>query len=106
VSCAETAELIDLLFGLWSRVGWKKHKFNCIRKVAPICTISIVFARWRQCANMWRHIGTTWQIQLNRPSAAAMQSYVKLLWPLVHLTANFSYFAFIGTISRALEKHD
>jgi len=70
----------------------------------------IVFARWRQCAQVqlflflpacanvapmrthWRqlakmktmtiefvHIGATWRIQLNRPSAAAMQPYVKLL---------------------------
>jgi len=34
---------------------------------------------------MTRHTGATWRIQLNRPSAAAMQSYVKLLWPLVNL---------------------
>jgi len=46
-------------------------------------TSSIVFARRRQCAHMGRHIGTTWRIRLNRPSAAAMRSYVKLLWPLV-----------------------
>jgi len=26
---------------------------------------SIVFARWRQCALPWGHIGATWQIQLN-----------------------------------------
>jgi len=35
----------------------------------------------RQCA-LPEHIGTTWRIRLNRPSAA-MWSYVKLLWPLV-----------------------
>ena len=29
------------------------------------------------------HIGATWQIRLNRPCAAAMRHYVKLLWPLV-----------------------
>ena len=29
------------------------------------------------------HIGATWQIRLNRPCAAAMRPYVKLLWPLV-----------------------
>jgi len=43
----------------------------------------IVFARWRQCALPCGHIGATWQIRLNRPSAVAMRSYVKLLWPLV-----------------------
>ena len=29
------------------------------------------------------HIGATWRIQLNRPCAAAMRPYVKLLWPFV-----------------------
>ena len=38
------------------------------------------------------HIDATWRIWLNRPCAAAMRPYVKLLWPLVilkekHLTA-------------------
>ena len=32
---------------------------------------------------MWGHIDATWRIRLNRPSAAAMRPYVKLLWPLV-----------------------
>jgi len=32
------AELIDLSFGLWTRVGRRKHKFNRIRQVAPMCT--------------------------------------------------------------------
>jgi len=29
------------------------------------------------------HIGTTWQVQLNRPYAAAMKPYIKLLWSIV-----------------------
>jgi len=38
VTCAKTAELIvDLPFGLWTRVGLTKHKFNRIRPVAPTC---------------------------------------------------------------------
>jgi len=72
VSCAETAETIDLPFGLWTLVCRRKHKFNRIRQVVPMCPS---LAHW--------HIGATWQIRLNRPSAAAMRSYVKLLWPLV-----------------------
>jgi len=65
VSCAEMAEPIDLPFALWTRwVEWS--------------TSSIIFGRWRQCA--------TWQIWLNRLSAAAMWSYVKLLWALVIIT--------------------
>jgi len=63
VSCAKMAEPIDLRFGLWTRVGRRKHKFNLIRQVAPT--------------------GTSHRIRLNRPSAAAMCPYVILLWPLV-----------------------
>jgi len=37
VSCAKTAELIDLPFGLSTPLGQRMHS-------------SIVFARWRQCA--------------------------------------------------------
>ena len=55
MSCAKTAEPIDLLFGLWTRVGRRKH------------TSSIVFARWLQCAHTGGHIGITWLILLNRP---------------------------------------
>ena len=46
------------------------RNFNCIHL-------------WRQCAHMGADIGASWRIHLNRPSAAAMPSYVKLLWPLV-----------------------
>jgi len=31
------AELIDLPFGLWTLVGRRKHKFNHICQVAPMC---------------------------------------------------------------------
>jgi len=41
VSCAKMAEPIDLLFGLWTRVGSNLHKFSCIRHVALICPFSI-----------------------------------------------------------------
>jgi len=47
VSCAKTAEPIDLLFGLWTRVDRKKQKFNRIRQVARMCP----------------HIGATWRIR-------------------------------------------
>ena len=33
----------------------------------------------------WDQIGATWQIRLNRPCAAAMQPYIKLLWPVLLL---------------------
>jgi len=40
VSCAKTAEPIDLSFGLWTRMGRRKHKFNRIRQVSPVCPMA------------------------------------------------------------------
>jgi len=37
VSCAKTAELIDLPFGLWNRVGRRKYKFHRIRQMVSMC---------------------------------------------------------------------
>jgi len=42
------AELIDLPFGLWTRVGRRKYKFNRIRQVVFIVG----------------HIGATWRIRI------------------------------------------
>ena len=42
VNCAKTAEPIDLPFGLWTRVGLRKHKFNRIRQAAPMCSYGLV----------------------------------------------------------------
>jgi len=50
VSCAKTAEPIDLPFGLWTQVGRRQHKFNRIRQVAPTCLLR-GHARWRHLAN-------------------------------------------------------
>jgi len=47
-------------------------------------TVSIAFARRRQCAHMGGYIGVTWRIQQNCPSAGVMRSFVKLLWLLVN----------------------
>jgi len=47
VSCAEIAEPIDLPFGLWTRVGWRKHKFNHICQ--SMCPHA--WAHWRHLAN-------------------------------------------------------
>ena len=58
-------------------------RLGCGLGCAKGSTSSVVFARWRQCAIPCGHIGPTWQIRLNHPSAVATQSYVKLLWPLV-----------------------
>jgi len=72
VICAKTAEPIDLPFGLWTWVDQRKHRFNCIRQVEPVCPLEPM-------CPMGGHIGVTWKIRLNRPSAAAMRPYVKLL---------------------------
>ena len=99
----KTAEPIDLLFALWTRVGRRMHTFNRIRQVAPISLdlckmaepIDLPFGLWsrvgrrkhkfnrvRQVAPMclhWRthcrHLANT----IERGDAP----YVKLLWPLV-----------------------
>jgi len=49
LSCARTAETIDLPFGLWTRVGRRKHRFNRIRQVAPMCPHGK--AHWRHLSN-------------------------------------------------------
>ena len=43
------AEPINLPFGLWTRVCRRKHKFNHIRQVAPMCPHGR--AHWRHLAN-------------------------------------------------------
>jgi len=61
VSCAKTAEPIEISFGTWTRVCTRKHMLHGVR------------------------IGAAWRIRLNyRPCAAAMRPYVILLWPLVY----------------------
>ena len=54
ISCAKLAELIEMPFGCG--LGWAKGRKHVLG-----------------------HIDATWQIQLNRSSAAVMQPYVKLL---------------------------
>jgi len=44
-----TTEPIDLPFGLWTMVGRRKHKFNRILQVAPMCPH--MRAHWRHLAN-------------------------------------------------------
>jgi len=63
VSCAKTAEPIEMQCGMLSQV-WPGNR---VLHAAHICA----------CA--------TRRIRLNRPCAAAMRPYVKLLWRLVTL---------------------
>jgi len=46
---AKTAKAIDLPLELWTRVGRRKHKFNRIRQVVPMCPDER--AHWRHQAN-------------------------------------------------------
>ena len=61
MSPAKTAEPIEMPFGLWNRVGPRKHVLGGV------------------------YTGATWRIPLNRPYAAAMRPIVKLVCPLVNL---------------------
>ena len=70
VSCAKTAEPIHFPFRLWTRVGWRMHKFNRIRQVAPMCP----YGRTR-CRHLSNNIESSFY--------SNDVPYVKLLWPLV-----------------------
>jgi len=48
-------------------------RFGCGLEWAEGCRISIVFARWRQCALMGGYVAVTCRITLNHPSTAAMR---------------------------------
>jgi len=78
------------------RLNRSIYRLNCGLGWAEGSTSSIVFARWRQCAHTGGHIGTTWQIRLNRPTAAAMRSYVKLHWPLDLLGMDVTKLSFMN----------
>jgi len=67
------------------RLNWSICHLGCGLGWAKRSWSSIVFVRWRQRALMGGHVGATWQLQLNRPSVAAMRPYVRLLWPLLLL---------------------
>jgi len=62
MSCGKTAELIDLPFGLWTRVGLRKHKFSCIRQVARMCSHAL-----------WHHLANTIELSVCCGDAALCQ---------------------------------
>jgi len=71
MSCAKTADAIDLPFGLWTLVGRRKHS-------------STVFARWRQCAVMGGNIGApgeyNWTVCLLRWCDLTSNYFDRLFW--------------------------
>jgi len=64
LSCAKMAEPIDLQFRLWSRVGKRKHNFNRITQVAPMC---------RHGRAHWRHLANTIESSVCCSNAALCQ---------------------------------
>ena len=55
MNCAKTTVMIEMQFGMLSDVGQGNHVLDGV------------------------HIDATWRIRLDRPCAAAMRPYVKLL---------------------------
>ena len=83
-----------LPWGVQKRLNRSICRLGCGLGRAEASTSSIVFARWCQSAlpwAHWRHLAN--MIELNHPSAAAMRSYVKLLWPLVIIIITLSVLA-------------
>jgi len=69
------AALIDVPFGLWTRVGRKKHKFSRIRQVAPMCPYGRTY---------WRHLANIIKPSICGGDAALCQLsdyFDHLLWP-------------------------
>jgi len=69
VSCAKTAEPIEMSFGLLARVDPGTHVLGGM------------------------HIGATWRTRLNRPCVAAMRPFVKLVLSVVLNIESNSYLA-------------
>ena len=95
VTVVSPSKPLKMPFGLWTRVGRRKHEFSHDCQVAPMCP----HGRVPMCPHRrvpvspdgrapvspdgrahWRHL-------VNCPSVVAMRSYVKLLWPLVFIIA-------------------
>jgi len=79
VSPAKTAEPMEIPFALWAaRMGRRNNVLDrgpeVLRDVAMATIFGFVYGLY---------IGDTWRIRLNRPCAAVMQPYVKLLRPPV-----------------------
>jgi len=102
---AETAELIEMSYGMWTQVGPRNHVLDGIQiprcrraifrrravlyKVYGLSAVSCAktaepikmpFGESTRVAQgtRWGHIGTTWRIRLNCPCAAAMQPFCQI----------------------------
>jgi len=70
---------IEMHFGFWARMGCRNHVLDGGPEVLRDVAMVTIF--WLYIYGV--HIGAIWRIRLNRPCAAAMRPYVKLLRPLV-----------------------
>jgi len=96
VSCAKTAEQIEMPFGLWSQVGpvgsmylvgvkitlrrgnfrGKEHArrysaMSCAKMADAVWVVNLGVPK--EACVTWGHIGATWRTRLSRPCAAAMR---------------------------------
>jgi len=104
------AEPIEMPFRLWARMGPRNHELDggpdpprdgaILGKGSPWVVDTGAPKEARVQLNspganvphgsLGGHIGATWRIRFNHPSAAAMRSYVKLLDHLFYIDTNFS----------------
>ena len=68
----KTAEPINLPFGLWTRMVPRKHKFNSIRQVAPMCPTLC----HELCKNGLTDRFAIWLVDSGLPKEAQVQSYL------------------------------
>jgi len=77
-----------LPYAVQKRLNLSICRFDCGVEWAEGCTSSIVlivFARWRQCALVERHVAVTCRMTLNHPSTAAMRLMAKYFDHLLSL---------------------
>jgi len=72
ISYAQMAKLMDLPFGLWIRVGWRKHEFNRIRQVAAMYPITLCYELYK---NDWTYQFAVWAVDSDGLKEAQVQSY-------------------------------
>ena len=75
VICAKTAKPFEMPFGLWARMDPRNHVVDETLQVLRDIAMATTF--WLSISVVL--IGATRRIRLNRPCAAAMRPYVKLL---------------------------
>ena len=81
------AEPINFLFGLWTPVGRRKHKFNGIRKVAPICP------HWRA---HWHNLANTTEPSVCSSNVALRQIILTTCYYSLYICRPLAKFTMLG----------